>query len=104
MRNEVSAGCSSELSTANIQYSTVCGRIKAYIKLADLINSDQIWQLLTVTMWMVMGVGRGLEVGGGGGGAGLGLELKQTILSLFTFSYVFRFHQVCENMQLLSRF
>ena len=31
MRNEVSAGCSSvELSTANIQYSTVCGRITAY--------------------------------------------------------------------------
>ena len=31
VRNEISAGCSSvELSTANIQYSTVCGRIKAY--------------------------------------------------------------------------
>ena len=31
VRNEASAGCSSvELSTANIQYSTVCGRITAY--------------------------------------------------------------------------
>ena len=31
VRNEISAGCSSvELSTANIQYSRVCGRIKAY--------------------------------------------------------------------------
>ena len=31
VRNEVSAGCSSvELSTANIQYSDVCGRITAY--------------------------------------------------------------------------
>ena len=31
VRNEESAGCSSvELSTANIQYSTVCGRITAY--------------------------------------------------------------------------
>ena len=31
VRNEVSAGCSSvELSTANIQYSNVCGRITAY--------------------------------------------------------------------------
>ena len=31
VRNKESAGCSSvELSTANIQYSTVCGRIKAY--------------------------------------------------------------------------
>ena len=31
VRNEVSAGCSSvELFTSNIQYSTVCGRIKAY--------------------------------------------------------------------------
>ena len=31
VRNEVSPGCSLvELSTANIQYSTVCGRIKAY--------------------------------------------------------------------------
>ena len=31
VRNEVSAGCSSvELSTANIQYSTVCGRITVY--------------------------------------------------------------------------
>ena len=31
VRNEISGGCSSvELSTANIQYSTVCGRITAY--------------------------------------------------------------------------
>ena len=31
VRNEASAGCSSvELSTANIQYSDVCGRITAY--------------------------------------------------------------------------
>ena len=31
VRNEASAGCSSvELSTANIQYSRVCGRITAH--------------------------------------------------------------------------
>ena len=30
VRNETSGGCSSVLSTANIQYSKVCGRITAY--------------------------------------------------------------------------